>query len=318
AKVWRDRAIRLNSTDDAYYQGRAQVALAAVQRLIAQVAANPTQDISAAFRQEFSDGVTAAQRAATISPNDPGNWTALAQLYEAVMPFVSGADQAALGGYERAFAQDPTNSAIRFVQGRIYLAQADLLTLQINQTRSGDERSRLEAVRKDLWQKAGEALKVSVGLKADYAQAHFLLAQLAIRENNLAEAIKRTEATAVLAPLDIGVAFQMGLLYYRADRLDNAKREFERAILLNDNYSNARYFLGLIWDRKGDKDAALSQFQKIAALNSNNEEVARIIANLMARKSALDGIAPPAPAPETRKEAPVREQEEGERPLRRR
>ena len=317
AKVFLNRAISLNSVTDSYHQGRAQVALVVVQRLIAQAATNPAQDLSGQFRAEFSDGVNAAQRATALAPENPQNWFALGQLYESVMQFVSGADRAALEAYQRAREVDPVNPVLLFVPGRVAVAVADILGLQIAETASGEERSRLEALRNETWKKAHEALGEAIGLKPDLADAHFLVAQLYLREGNLNDAIQKVRDTALLAPQDIGVHFQLGVLYYRADRLDDAKTAFNNAVALNDNYSNARYFLGLIWDRKGDRDAALSQFVKIARLNPDNVEVKRIIANLEAGRPALSGIVPPAPAPETRKEAPIREGEEVERPLRR-
>lgn len=307
AKVFLDRASGLNPTEDIYYQGKAQVALAAVQRLIAQAAANPSQDLSAQFRTEFSDGITAGQKAVVLAPTDPVGWSTLGQIYETVVPFITGSDQAALDAYKKSAAVDPVNPTWPFAMGRTNLTQIDLLTTRISQTANGGDRSKLEAERASLLQDASTALQHAVDLKPDYAQAHFLLAQVALRENNQAQAIKKTEDTARIAPNDVGVMFQLGVLYYGAGRLDDAKAAFEQALLLNGNYSNARYFLGLIWDKKGDKDGALSQFQKIAALNPDNAEVKKIIANLKAGRAALAGIVPPETAPEARKSAPLQE-----------
>ncbi|MBU6414985.1 tetratricopeptide repeat protein, partial [Patescibacteria group bacterium] len=137
--------------------------------------------------------------------------------------------------------------------------------------------------------------------------AHFLLAQTYTRKNNLDLAIRKTEDTKALSPFDVGVAFQLGFLYYQAGTFDKAQAEFERAVSLNANYSNARYFLGLIYDRQGNKASALDQFQKIAALNPDNQEVKKIIQNLQSGHPALFGVVPPAPAPEKRGTAPVGE-----------
>lgn len=311
AKVFLGKAAALNSTDDGYFQGQAQVATLAVRRIIAQAAATPKQDLSSQFRSELSDGVAAGQRATTLAPSDPDSWFSLGFLYENVMPFVPGADRAALDAYQRARDADPKNPTIALAQGRVYLTASDILTLQINQTASGDERSRLEQIRSDIYGKAREALESAIALKDDYADAHFLAAQLAIRQNNVPEAIRKTEDTARLAPNDVGVAFQLGFLYYRAESLDKAKVQFERAVALNDNYSNARYFLGLIYDRRGQRGAALVQFERVAALNPDNDEVRRIVANLQAGSAALSGIVPPAPAPEARQGAPVTEGQGG-------
>ena len=320
AEIFLDRAMALNQTDDSYPQGRAQVAIPGIQRLVNQAGANPPADLADRFGRELKAGIAAGQRAAALHPRNPQHWFVLGQLYELVIPFgASGADQDADAAYARAAAEDPTNPDVPLARARVMLTVADLLTLRIGETRSGDERSRLEALRKEAFAKARKFLADGVlKLKPDYAAAHFLLAQIAIRENNLAEAIRNTENTARLAPADIGVLFQLGVLYYRAERFDDAKAAFNEAVRQNDSYANARYFLGLIWDRQGDREAALSQFQKIAALNPDNEEVKRIIANIAAGKPALFGIVPPLPAPETRKEPPVRESASGAKPLERR
>ena len=56
-----------------------------------------------------------------------------------------------------------------------------------------------------------------------------------------------------------------------------------------------------------DRNKAIEEFRKIAELNPDNNEVKQILANLKAGKAALLGIAPPAPAPQNRAEAPIQE-----------
>ena len=45
-----------------------------------------------------------------------------------------------------------------------------------------------------------------------------------------------------------------------------------------------------MFDAKNNKAKALEQFSKIAELNPDNEEVKKIIANIEAGKTPLDGI----------------------------
>ena len=306
AKVFLDRAAALNPTAGGYYAGQAQVRLAVVNQIIARASANPNQDLSAQFRDEFSRGVSAAQKATVLSPSDPDNWFMLGQIYEAVTLFIPGADQAAISAYDRAIQADPTNPALKLAKARVLISRADADSLRAGQTQ-GQEREQFDAAYKDAIKRAHEELEASIALKPDFAPARFLLSQIFIREGNIGEAIRKVEETASLAPQDVGVAFQLGFLYYRNDDFNRAEREFARAVALNDNYSNARYFLGLIYDRRGEREAALSQFQKIADLNPGNEEVSKIVANLRAGRRALEAIVPPATAPEKRREAPVKE-----------
>ena len=151
-----------------------------------------------------------------------------------------------------------------------------------------------------------KAFDRAVDAKQDYASAHYLMAQAALRLGNVERAIKGVEGAKLAAPFDIGVAFQLGLLYYQTADFGRARGEFERAVSLNENYSNARYFLGLIYDRQNEKERAIAEFERVLQLNPGNQEVIKIIANLREGKQALSGIVPPNEAPEKRKETPVR------------
>ena len=159
--------------------------------------------------------------------------------------------------------------------------------------------------RETILQEVKTVLERAAQIKPDFAAAHFLLSQAAIRLGDLKTAVQSTENAKLTAPFDIGVAFQLGLLYYQSGNLDGAQGEFERAVALNANYSNARYFLGLIYDRKGRKADAISEFEKIEALNQDNQEVKSILTNLRAGRGALENIVPPGTPPEKRKEPPV-------------
>lgn len=300
AAVFFGRAVELNPKESSYHLGRARAALVAVNRIIAQAAASPTPELSVLFRSEFSNGVNAANAAAVLTPSDREPWAALGQIYEAVIPFLAGADRSAADAYGRASRLDPVDPALKLFEARALAAAADVASAQAAQA-SAEERRRLEGAGREALQAARAALESAISLKPDFAAAHFLLAQTYLREGNVGEAVQRVEATALLAPADIGVAFQLGFLYYRSGEFTKAEREFQRAILLNDAYANARYFLGLIYERRGDRDGALSQFQKIFTLNPDNAEVKRIIANIKSGRRALQGITPP----EARREAPI-------------
>ena len=185
-----------------------------------------------------------------------------------------------MNGYDNAIKRDPVNPDYFIAKARVLL-----------QTNKTDE--------------AKNALKEAINLKGDYATPNFILAQIEAVSGNLAEAIKRARDAQFLAPNDIGIAFQLGLLYYQNQDYENAKQVFKRTVVLNENYSNARYFLGLIYDREGDKEKAIEEFKKIEILNPDNQEVKKILDNLKNGKPALEKIAPPAPQPEQRETPPV-------------
>ncbi|MFH1392815.1 MAG: tetratricopeptide repeat protein, partial [Patescibacteria group bacterium] len=152
-----------------------------------------------------------------------------------------------------------------------------------------------------------------------YAPARFLLVQVYDQQGKLTDAVKRAEELVSLNVNDVGALFQLGFLYYKNNQFEQAKPAFERAIELSPNYSNARYFLGLIYDKNAqmsdsssakateDRNKAIEEFRKIAELNPDNAEIKQIVANLTAKKPALFGVTPPAPAPQNRAEAPISE-----------
>lgn len=299
------KAVSLNPDNDQYYRALSQVLLRKVQAIVQSANSGSNSNLQNEFQVAVSNAIGAGQRATAINPSDALNWSTLAFVYQSIVPFIQGSEQFAVEAYDKAIAGDPNNPSYEFNKASTYLSLADRVQLLLSQP--GANQEALAPQLSDALMKAREALEKSVQLKPDYAQANYLLAQVLIREGNVARAISQVEAVRQLAPFDIGVAFQLGVLYYQSNRLADAEAEFLRSLSLNDQYSNARYFLGLIYDRKGDTSRALLEFERIEALNPDNQEVKIIISNLKAGKPALTTISPPAPAPAARKEPPVKD-----------
>jgi len=273
-----ERAIKLNSDLDLYQRDISQLYLRKLNETLGK--GEDSQKIqSLTFLSTNS-----AKRATEISKNDVVNWNNLGFIYRNLISLVGGAEDWAIDSYQKAVELEPKNPYIFNEMGLIYLAQADLLT------KSGKE----EGAKENL-AKAKESFQRAIDLKSDYAPAHFQLAMIYQREGKVKEAISKLEETKLIVPLDKGLAFQLGLLYYNDNQLEKAKTEFLRAISIDENYSNARYFLGLIYDKEGKKDLAIEQFEKIEKLNPESQEVKKILANLREGKSALEGIGPLQP-----------------------
>ena len=99
---------------------------------------------------------------------------------------------------------------------------------------------------------------------------------------------------------DAGFLLQIGLVYYQDKYFDKAQDKFQKALFIIPNYANALYFLGLAYDQQGKKDSAIAAFLRLSDLNPNNETIKKILSNLRAGKTALDGLVsqPPAPVPQ--------------------
>ncbi|MDZ4260565.1 MAG: tetratricopeptide repeat protein, partial [Candidatus Sungbacteria bacterium] len=300
-----EQAVAFEDKNYASYVPLTQARMEKIRRLI-QTASGGT-NVQQEFQSTVSLAIQNSQAAIQLNPANSSLWRLQGSLYELLIPFIPGSENFAFSSYRKAIELDPLNPAIDIDLARAGLIAVDRLTLTIQQS-SGSERDQLTAVRIEALQQIMSILQKAVEIKPDLADSHFLATQAALRLGNLPAAVQSAEKAKIGAPFDIGVAFQLGLLYYHANDIDKSQIEFERAVALNNNYSNARYFLGLIYDRKGDRQRAIQQFQQIEGLNPDNQEVKHVLQNLHAGKPALDGIVPPGQAPEKRNETPVKEE----------
>lgn len=275
------KAARLNPFNDLYLRTLAQAALLRVNQEFNKPQSVQRDD---QIRILTAAAIDVAKESTNFGPLEVENWTQRAAIYRAVMTFTSGAEQWAVDCYKKAIELEPNNPFYYLELGRSRLLSADLLA------GAAQSDPAKKAQRETFIKEAQDAFNKAVALKPDYAPALF---QLAIVFDNLGqtdEAIAKMEQTKNYYSQDTGIAFQLGVLYYKKKNWNSAQAEFERAILLDANYSNARYFLGLLYDRKNEKTKAIEQFEKILSLNSGNEEVKSILANLRAGKAALAGI----------------------------
>ena len=276
------RAVRFDGRD-LYFRSSSDLGLSLLQQTVSGASSMTQQEFQERFGNILAGTIQSAQSASAANPADGANWMTLGRIYEAVIPFrIQGASDLAKSAYAKAGEAFSTSPEPLLASARVELAINDL-------------------------PRAREFLKQAIALKPDYAQAHFLLAQLEAATGNINLAIQSAETTALLAPYDVGVLFQLGLLYYQNQKFPEAGAVFERAVGINSDYSNARYFLGLIYARQGDRERALGEFRRIAELNPGNAEVEKIIQNLSSGKDPLFGIAPPGPQPEKRGRAPIEE-----------
>lgn len=300
------RAAQLEDGNFRHYDALVQVRMEKVRSLIQE--ASNGKNVQQEFQGEVALAIQDSQRAIQLFPEEPILWRTQGALYELIVPFIQGSEKFAADSYRKVAELDPSNPVLWVDLARTNLLYVDRLQALINQS-SGVEREELEGARVLALEEAMRSLEKAVAVKSDFAAAHFLMTQAALRLGDVRAAIRSAENAKFAAPFDIGVAFQLGLLYYQNGELAKAETEFTRAVSINTNYSNARYFLGLIHDRRGEKEKALAEFEQIEALNPDNEEIKQILTNLRAGKQALTNIVPPASPPERRQEAPISDTE---------
>jgi len=286
------RVVNLDPSRDLYHRNLS-VALFAL--LNQKVSDKGIANLSENDRAEISNLYFAAEEQASVAinlnPKNPDNLVQLAQINQNVIGSKDGADEAAVKAYRDALNLSPKDPSIYYQIGQVYLLMADLETAKSAGQQQGQSRqTQLPAKAKENIVLARQSFEKAVGEKSNYIPAQFMIAVCLGRLGEIDQAIAKLEESKKMNPQDVGILFQLGVFYYKAEKYDPARAELEQAVKLAETYSNARYFLGLAYDKLNDRKSALEQFKKVVELNPDNEDVKKIVSNLESGKKALDGL----------------------------
>lgn len=275
-------ATKLNPSLDIFWRDLSQIFLAKTN----SIAQNPNLSVPEKGRLinlAIVNGAEAVNKAVNILPTNVANWNVRGFFYRNLIG-LEGAERLSLDSYQKAIELEPSSPFAWGEKGRVYILAAQDFR----------QKAKPDLAKQNL-NLAEENLKTAIGLKSDYAPAHYLLAIVYDQLGKVDEAITKLEETKAITPTDTGVIFQLGMLYWRKDRLDEAQQQFEEVLNINHNYANARYLLGLVYDKKGEKEKAKAEFERVADLNPQNQEVKKILDNLNQGLPALEGITPSQP-----------------------
>ena len=75
-----------------------------------------------------------------------------------------------------------------------------------------------------------------------------------------------------------------------SENLNNAKKEFGKALELKPDYAPAHYQLGVIYYQEKDFTKAIEKFEQVAQLNPNNEQIQAILQKLRAENTPIDNL----------------------------
>jgi len=283
----------INSHEDKFYRNLAQLFLFYSNQSLND---NDLTEEERAQRVQLgiSNAINSAVRATVLDSQDVSNWIIRGYVYRNLINTIDGAGDWAIKSYQQALTLEPTNPFIYTEIARTFMAATNLA---INAKSQEQAATYLNS--------AINAYNNAIQLKSDYSPANFEVALAYDIQGKVDEAIAKLEAIKGSNLQDAGLAFQLGVLYYKDSQFGKAKTEFTRAISIDNNYSNALYFLGLLYDREGNKEVAIEQFEKVAELNPENELVQQILVNLRAGKPALGS--PELGPPEQPEEIPIEE-----------
>jgi tetratricopeptide (TPR) repeat protein len=287
------KAIQFDSNRDIYYRNLSVAMFALANKRVAE-SNEKQQELTAEDLSYISTMVkgalNAADRARTLDPSNPENHLAVARIYEGVLTTMEGADERAIENYQQAIELDGTNPSLYQRLASVYVALSDLEVSKARKNSPNGTVSELPEESLKYLALAKDALASALKVKPDFSSANLLLAGIYEREGSIDKAIEKEKENKNLLPNAPGVAFRLGLLYYKDEQFDNAKAEFEDAIVMDKDYANALYFLGLVLDKQGDTNGAIDKFERVAKLNPENADVKTIIQNLRNGKDALAGF----------------------------
>lgn len=258
---------------DLYYRDLGQIYLARAN----QVSTDEETINSGLVQKSVSEGIKVLNRATKIAPFNPANWNVRGFYFRNLL----GVDQAgelALQSYKKATELEPNSPYAYGEIGRLHILLAQ------SSDSENDKEGHL--------QKASKKLEKAIDLKPDYVPAYYLKAVVADQQNNLEQAINQLEQTEMVAD-DIGVSFQLGLLYWRKGAYGKAENKFERIVKANPDYSNARYMLALTYQQQDKEKQAQWQLEKVSELNPDNQRIKRMLENLKQDGSILESSQPP-------------------------
>lgn len=262
-----DTAAQLNRWSDVYFRNLSAALLAKTAQLLDVPEPDTTQ-----LQGYVAMTISTAERAKAISPNYVVNWSMLGDIYREFAPLVGDSELFAIDAYAKAIELAPTNPKYYTAQARAYIIRSEALTKFM----TSDDTEAAESAtkeRSDALANAEMQLLKALQLKPDYAPASYYLALVYERQGNLAEAISRMVTLRDDNPLDVGIHFQLGLLYLKQGKITDAQTSFEKAIEIAPSFSNARWYLSYVYEQNGDFDAAIVQVEEIKKLNPGNTTV---------------------------------------------
>ena len=272
-----ERASTINKRNDIYFRNLTQALLLKLQNEIDSLDA--TDQITPEKRQYIQDltsaTTNAAVRATTIAPQNSLNWLTLGTVYRELMPLLKEAGNYSVSALKTAIDLEPNNPAYRSELGRTYTVMADFLQPLLASKDEVVKQENQTAYNQNL-QDAETAFTKALELKPDYATASYYLAFVNEKQGRLDDAIKKMETVAGQNNKDVGVVFQLGMMYLRrkaAGDLDKAQVALEYAISLAPAYSNARWYLASVYEQKGNLAKAIEQLEKVLELNPDNKDV---------------------------------------------
>lgn len=286
-----ESAVSQNPNSDLYWVNLSQAYLGKLSQLASKKSLSDAEKSTVSILA--NNAANSARNATNASPANATVWANGGMVYYNLIGLLAGAEDWSAKYYDQASALDPVNPYYITQKGVALLAKASVT-----------DKDNADAKKKDL-ENAKAQFDNAIKLKSDYASARFQLAMVLQAQGKTDQVLPALQETQKYAPRDVGLAFQIGLLYYQNKDYKNAQAEFELATTVNPQYSNALYFLALTYSAQNQNDKAITTITQVLKLNPDNAEIKTVLSNLQAGKDPLAGIAQQTPAqPPVKEETP--------------
>ena len=261
---------------DRYYRTASQVSLNMLTEEIKSN--NRSADRAARIQNLIVSSRDLAIKATELEPTESNNWFNLGNIYESLIGLVENADKFAEESYLEAAKLRPGDASFANRIGTMYLGKSEL-ERQLARS-AGINGAKFNQAADASLLKAETSFKQAIELSSNYGLAIYNLAAVYDRQGKITDAIKQIEKIAPYNASDPNLMFQLGLLYYRADRKEDSFNAMQQAVFLNPIFANAHWYLGLLYEERKDFPNAIAQMEKILESNKENATVIKKISDL--------------------------------------
>jgi len=272
-------SVNWGGNNDRYYRAASQAALNLLTEEIQKNDRNDPQR-TARIQNYIASSIDLAKRATDADARESNNWFNLGAVYQSLIGLVDGVDKLAEDSYLKAFKARQGDASIFNRIGSMYLAKADLNRQLARSAGANADRFLRDADASLV--KSETYFKQAIELASNYGLAIYNLGAVYDRQGKINEAIRQLEQVIPFNANQPNLLFELGLLYYRVGLKDDARAALERAVVLSSSFANARWYLGLLYEERGDFSAAISQMEKILETNKDNPTILQKLEELRA------------------------------------
>ena len=147
-----------------------------------------------------------------------------------------------------------------------------------------------QALAEGQYQQARQLFHQALGVHGDHPDVHHGLATVCFLLNDLHGAAYHFMEVTRLDPVRAGAYINLGAVYNRMEKYDDAITALRRGIQIDSNRAEGYYNLGVVYKQKGQLDMALSAYREATRINPRMADAHYNIGNIYLEKEQF-GIA---------------------------